>query len=491
MIVIQNIFWLAKKKTIIIFLCFMIPICSFSANRVHNYDTFISEFSNSYSLNKFLKENNVGYFGKLNSPSISIKNDELNTIFPIAINLETGPTGWPFLFMGTFLFTILIATLYYHQLTYLEKNSRAYHDNLNELNSQKLQFFSTINQDFKLPLSLILNPLEDILSTYRGDEEVKSKLQFIAHNVKHLINSVNKFTESKSLETELSIPGIENTRSPNLDSFLDNNLLEQENVDSILIDRNVEEKKASILLIDVDIESSCFIKNNFDSTYNFFETSNYEEALSISFKEQPNLIICNLLIETMNGVNLCEKLKKNIKTSHIPFVLMSTSNVLEYQIEGLKSGADFYMVKPFNMELLKIKAEKLLESRKLMEKHFHVQEHFNLKNEDAIATNDLFLEKVLNLLDANISDEFYNIKDLVSEMNMSRSTFYRKLKEKTGQSPNDFIQMIRLNRAAELLLQNKNTISEISFMVGFRDSNYFGKCFRKMYGVAPSAYAKE
>ncbi len=486
----NNIFRLVNKITLIFLFVMFFGIVS--ANEI-NDNNIISD----NSINEFLKEE-VSFFSKKLVPTVLAvqEGDNQGTVFPLAINLETkspyGPGGWPFLFLGTLLFSVMVATWYYHQLTYIEKNSREFYNSLNELNSLKLKFFTTIDNDLKLPLTLILNPLEEILSTYHGDTIIKSKLRFVEQNVKHLIGVVNKFTEYKNLDiNDVELPNSNNQKPsvyPISNSYVDTTI--QEELVTVS-DTEIDKKILSILIVDQDVDSRLVIKKSFKDNYSLLETDNCKEALSIAFKKLPDLIICDFSVEEMNGIELCKQLKTNIRTSHIPFILTSSSDLIEYQIEGLKSGADFYIIKPLKIELFKVRVEKLLESRKMMKKYFHIQEHFNLKRENLTSSDDVFIDKVLKLLNANISDESYDIKLLVSDMNTSRSTFYRKLKEVTGQAPNDFIQMIRLNRAAELLLQNQNTISEISFMVGYKDPNYFGKCFRKMYGVAPSQYLEK
>lgn len=493
MVLNNNIYWLTKKITLTFL--FVMFFGAVSANEITN--NIISKCVNTYTINKLLKEE-AGFFSKkmTSTTTTVVDEDDQGTVFPLAINLETkspyGPGGWPFLFLGTLLFSIMVATWYYHQLTYIERNSREFYNSLNELNSLKLKFFTTIDNDLKLPLTLILNPLEEILSTYQGDTIIKSKLRFVEQNVKHLIGVVNKFTEYKNLDiNDVELPDSKSQKpnvSPISDSYIDSTFQEElVTISTVETDRKV----LSILVVDNDIDSRLLIKKSFKDNYSLLETDNCKEALSIAFKKLPDLIICDFSVEEMNGIELCKQLKTNIRTSHIPFILTSSSDLIEYQIEGLKSGADFYIIKPLKVELFKVRVEKLLESRKLMKKYFHIQDHFNLKRENLTSSDDVFIDKVLKLLNANISDESYDIKELVSDMNTSRSTFYRKLKEITGQAPNDFIQMIRLNRAAELLLQNQNTISEISFMVGYKDPNYFGKCFRKMYGVAPSQYLEK
>ena len=267
----------------------------------------------------------------------------------------------------------------------------------------------------------------------------------------------------------------------------------QESVDSFEADLQTNENRFenSVLVVDDNPDIRLLIKEGLSQKYHVLEAENGKEGLNIALKEIPDLIISDILMPEMDGIELCGTLKTNLRTSHIPIVLLTALNSVEHRIEGLESGADAYIPKPFKMKLLSVRADKLIESRDLMRKRFQTEKELTPEKVTLNSLDEKFLKRIMDLMEANMGNDSYWVDDLVSDMNTSRSTFFRKLKKLTGQSPNDFIRMVRLKRAAQLLEQNELTIAQVSYMVGFSDPGYFGKCFRKFFGDSPSNFIKK
>ncbi|WP_186826919.1 hybrid sensor histidine kinase/response regulator transcription factor [Seonamhaeicola algicola] len=247
----------------------------------------------------------------------------------------------------------------------------------------------------------------------------------------------------------------------------------------------------TILVVDDNPDIRLLVKEGFSKKYNVFEAENGKEGLNIALKQMPDIIISDILMPEMDGIEFCKALKTNIRTSHIPIVLLTALYSVEHRIEGLESGADAYIPKPFKMKLLNVRVEKLIETRALMRKRFQTEKELTPEKVTLNSLDEAFLKKIMDLMEANMGNDSYWVDNLVEDMNTSRSTFFRKLKKLTGQSPNDFIRMVRLKRAAQLLEQNELTIAQVSYMVGFSDPGYFGKCFRKFFGDSPSNYIKK
>ncbi len=248
--------------------------------------------------------------------------------------------------------------------------------------------------------------------------------------------------------------------------------------------------KSVVLVVDDNADIRELIKEGLSKTYNILEAEHGKEALHIALKEIPDLIITDVLMPEMDGVQLCQEIKNNVRTSHIPVIMLTALNSVEHRIEGLESGADAYIPKPFKMKLLSVRVDKLISFRNLMRKRFQTEKELIPEKVSLDSAEEEFLKKIMGYMEANMGNELYWVDELASDMNTSRSTFFRKLKKLTGQSPNDFMRMVRLKRAAQLLEQNELTIAQISYMVGFTDPGYFGKCFRKVYGDSPSNYLK-
>lgn len=249
-----------------------------------------------------------------------------------------------------------------------------------------------------------------------------------------------------------------------------------------------DKDKNVILVVDDNADIRELVKEGLREHYSVLEAEHGREALNIALKEMPDLIISDVLMPEMDGVEFCRELKGNIRTSHIPVILLTALNSVEHRIEGIESGADAYIPKPFKMKLLMVRVEKLIASREMMRKRFQTEKELT---PGAITLNSIdeeFLKRIMDLMETNMGNDAYWVDELAADMNTSRSTFFRKLKKLTGQSPNDFMRMVRLKRAVQLIERNELTIAQVSYMVGFSDPGYFGKCFRKAYGVAPSNY---
>ncbi|WP_343328680.1 hybrid sensor histidine kinase/response regulator transcription factor [Polaribacter staleyi] len=248
--------------------------------------------------------------------------------------------------------------------------------------------------------------------------------------------------------------------------------------------------KSTVLVVDDNKDIRQLIKDGLSKNYNILEAEHGREALSISLKMIPDIVITDVLMPEMDGVELCHKIKTNIRTSHIPVIMLTALNSVEHKIKGLESGADAYLPKPFKMKLLCVRVGKLIESRDLMRKRFQTEKELTPEKVTLNSTDEAFLRKIMDFMEINMAKETYWVDELAFDMNTSRSTFFRKLKKLTGQSPNDFMRLIRLKRAMQLLEQNELPISQVSYMVGFSDPGYFGKCFRKVYGNSPSKFLK-
>lgn len=248
--------------------------------------------------------------------------------------------------------------------------------------------------------------------------------------------------------------------------------------------------KETILIVEDNEELRIFLSNQLSKHYQVITAGNGIEALEILKKQIINLIVSDVMMPVMDGLELCKSIKSNLETCHIPIILLTAKTTLHNRIEGLKTGADAYIEKPFAMPHLLVQISNLLESRMKMRQNF--------ANNPYIATNSIalnkadedFLNKLTEVIKLNLQDENFNIDNLASEMNMSRTSLHRKIKGITELTPGDFIRLIRLKKAAELLLEGEYRINEICMLVGIQSLSYFSKCFQKQFGVLPKDFAK-
>ena len=229
--------------------------------------------------------------------------------------------------------------------------------------------------------------------------------------------------------------------------------------------------------------------------YNIQVCSNGKEALTIVKEYMPNLVISDIMMPEMRGDELCHILKNDIETSHIPIILLTALNTDKNIIEGLQSGADEYIVKPFNIGILRANIANLLTNRALLHhKYASLDLNDEKNNTDCInCSNDLdwkFIATVKKSVEDNMDNPSFNVDVLCNLLNMSRTSFYNKIKALTDQAPADYIRLIRLKHAAQLLKGQKHTITEISELTGFSDAKYFREVFKKHFNMSPSQYAK-
>jgi len=247
--------------------------------------------------------------------------------------------------------------------------------------------------------------------------------------------------------------------------------------------------KLLILIVEDNIEMLEYIGSKLAPKYKIIKASNGAKGMEMAIEKNPDLIIADLMMPEMDGIELCKRIKTDINTSHIPIIILTAKSTEESVIEGLETGADVYISKPFNFEILKAQIKTLLDSRQKMRLNFTRQLILEPKVVTITSTDERFLQKLMDVVEHNLGDVNFGIKELTQSMGMSHSVIFRKTKSLTGLNVVEFIRSIRLKKAALILKKNKLPISEVSYMVGFSDPKYFSKCFIKEFGITPSEYS--
>lgn len=256
-----------------------------------------------------------------------------------------------------------------------------------------------------------------------------------------------------------------------------------------VVQREEEGDHQVMLVVEDNAEMLAFIATHFREQYTVLEAADGREAWKIATEVLPDIIISDVSMPHMNGTDLCRKLKKDERTSHIPVILLTARSPLVFQMEGLETGADDYVTKPFNMGLLQLRVNNLLQSRALLRERYSKDIMLQPRNISITSADEVFLDKVMNFIDANILEPTLNVEQLAREVNLSRITLYRKIKALTNQSTIEFIRGYRLKRAAQYLERNEFTVTEVAYMVGFSDVDYFRKWFKAEFGQTPREYA--
>jgi len=259
--------------------------------------------------------------------------------------------------------------------------------------------------------------------------------------------------------------------------------------------------KPILLIVEDNEEIQKYIVESFTDSFEVITANNGEEGKQQALSRIPDIVVSDIMMPVMNGITLCKQLKDDVRTSHIPIILLTAKDSLQDKEEGYEVGADSYLTKPFSASLLRSRINNLLDSRKKLVAQFQAQStpgnQIDLSEKRIVIAEALskldneFIEKITLLIEENLSSEKIDINYLSDKMCMSGSTLYRKMKALTGLSTNEYIRKVKMENAERLLLEGKFNISEIAYKVGMNSTGYFRQCFKEEFGVSPSDYLKQ
>ncbi|TKG94207.1 response regulator [Puteibacter caeruleilacunae] len=230
----------------------------------------------------------------------------------------------------------------------------------------------------------------------------------------------------------------------------------------------------------------------FQQSFKITEAKDGKEGLEAALKNHPDMIIADIMMPNMTGIEMCTQLKQHVNTSHIPIILLTAKTAIEDEITGSKVGADDYITKPFSTKLLKAKVIGMLNNRARIQSSFSNDLSVSMSSVTNSAIDERWMQKAEAVLSKNMSNESFDVNTFAKDLGMGRTNFYNKIKSITGQTPNEFIQTYRLKKAAELMrTDNQITIAEVSYAVGFTTPRYFTQSFKKQFGISPSQYRKQ
>lgn len=249
-------------------------------------------------------------------------------------------------------------------------------------------------------------------------------------------------------------------------------------------------KTPHLLIVEDNDELRHFVGRYLSKNYSVMEAENGLVGYTEAINNPPDLVISDIMMPELDGVTLCQKLKNDIRTSHIPIILLTAKADIDSKLEGLEAGADDYLPKPFQLTELEVRVKNLIDQRKKLRERF--TKGLILKPADIAVTSsdERFLQKALDIMEENMGNSGFGVKIFSREIGMSRTQLHRKMTGLLNHSASEFIRMMRLKRAGSLLHQHHGNVSEVSFLVGFSSPNYFSKCFHDFYGQTPSEYVR-
>ncbi|RMD98959.1 MAG: DNA-binding response regulator, partial [Calditrichaeota bacterium] len=243
-----------------------------------------------------------------------------------------------------------------------------------------------------------------------------------------------------------------------------------------------------VLIVEDNDDMRRYLRNSLNQGFDIIEAENGQSGYQVACKKTPDLIVSDVMMPEMDGYALCEKLKTDQRTSHIPVILLTARAGQEDKLEGLEIGADDYLTKPFDARELNIRVKNLIEQRQRLRERFSREITVQPKEITVTSIDEKLLQRAIDIVEENMSNSEFDIDQFCRAIGMSRSTLNRKLRALTGLSTNGFIRTLRLKRASLLLQKKSATIVEIAYEVGFNNPSYFAECFRQQFGKSPSEY---
>lgn len=320
-----------------------------------------------------------------------------------------------------------------------------------------------------------LNLVKDLVDLHRGFIEVQSE---VGHGSTFTV-LLRRGYEHFDNDVELVIDDNSQVKT-----------IEESALEGIELQAESRTKK-QILVVDDNEDMRSFLSTILQNEYDIVTAKDGAEALKVFKKEAPDLVISDLMMPNLNGIELTKRLKSQPDTSYIPIVLLTAKSAIEDRLEAMEYGADDYVTKPFEPEYLRARVRNILRQRESLEAGYRERlRNLDPQSKEEDEPQDSFLAKLLGIMNEEMDNNELTVDELVEQMGMGRTVFFNKLKSVTGLSPVEFIREIRIKRAAQLLEQGNYNISEVTYMVGMNDSRYFSKCFKATYGMTPSEYKK-
>jgi signal transduction histidine kinase/ligand-binding sensor domain-containing protein/DNA-binding response OmpR family regulator len=261
--------------------------------------------------------------------------------------------------------------------------------------------------------------------------------------------------------------------------------------DTDTADIPVPSSRYSVLIIEDNADIAAYLSATLGRYFHIHCATNGREGLEQAIAQAPDLIVCDVMLPEMSGLDVTHRIRGEFQTCHIPVVLLTALSSGEHQLQGIDAGADAYITKPFNTRFLLTTIIRIIEQREKIRKRFANDPGFFTVHISENEADQQFLEKINMVIDKNLDNPQFSVDEFAAAMKMGRTLFYKKIKGLTGYSPNEYIRLVRVKKAAELLNTGEYTVAEVTYKVGMSDPFYFSKCFKSQFGVPPSNYLKK
>ena len=377
-----------------------------------------------------------------------------------------------------FLLLLMIIGIYNHFL----QNARL-NDERIKMEREKLDFYTQVSHELRTPLTLIQGPLEELTETEEGKKaspETRALYNMLRRNTNQLIELINKMLDVQATGSlDILATGHQNTVMAPTSPVLPMSPIEEAGSNN------------SILIVDDNADIRTLLRRILQNRYQVYEAEDGQQGLELANEVVPDLIVSDVMMPVMNGLEFCQRVKDNIATSHIPVILLTARALSKHQVEGYESGADGYITKPFSADVLLARIDNLLKNRLRLKGLFGSEEEKEVQQvetpaEEPQKKEDKFIIRFREYIEQHMSDSNLGVETIGRELGLSRVQLYRKVKALTGQSPVELLRTVRLHKARRLLQDSVKNISEVAYEVGFTSPSYFAKCFKDEFGVSPS-----
>ena len=383
---------------------------------------------------------------------------------------------------------LLLALLVGIYMYYLQR--ARIQDERMQMEREQLEFYTQVSHELRTPLTLIEGPLAQLAETsemQHASQEASSLFAIVRRNTHNLTQLINKMLDAQvgAYQPEMT--------ADQVDAITVQNPIPATTMATV-----ADEDASTVLIVDDNADIRAYLRSILQDRYHLLEAEDGSRGLELAREQVPDLIVSDVMMPVMNGLEFCQHIKKDIISSHIPVILLTARALNRHQIEGYQSGADAYITKPFSQELLLVRIDNLLRSRHQLKDLWSVkpaEEPMAAPVKDdtpvTVPNEDVFISRFKKIVEQRLHDSDLSVEDLATDMGLSRVQLYRKVKALTGSTPVDLLRKARLARAQILLQESSLSVSEIAYEVGFASPSYFSKCYKDEFGIVPGEVRKQ
>ena len=384
-----------------------------------------------------------------------------------------------------------------------------------ELEETKQGVLSGVSRDLLTPITLIISPLQQLAAEPLADD-VRVRVQMILRNAQLLLHQVNMLPAGgkgnvvpalvpavDAVMTQVTTPVVNNGQRPsdngqrNVDKTVG---IDDSNVAKVSANRNdlpeeidaKQTERFTLLMVDDSPDMCRFVHDYFRGEYNVITANNGEVALErLEENDNIDLVVSDVNMPKMDGLELCKRIKTDLRWSHIPVILLTGRRSDQLEMEGLRLGADDYITKPFNVEMLRLRIKKFIEKRESRQRQFREKMDVAPSEITITSVDEQFIQRAIKICEDHMSDTEFSVEVLGQELSLSRTYLYKKLINITGKGPAEFIRTIRLKRGKQYLDQTTMPIADIALEIGYGNPKRFTENFKAEFGMSPSEYSRK